>query len=354
MDQTRRPPPGQRMRAVFGAALYAEGTWTEKHMMRARLGLALAMLLMGLEAPAAIAADYPTRTVNLVVPLAPGGVADLVARLVATGLQKQLGKPVIVVNRPGGGGGIGAASVAHSSPDGHTLLLALSPVIAVPELDRVSGQSPQYELSELAPLARLTAEPFVVVVQPDAPWKTFAELVDDARKRPNEVSYASSGERGSIHFAMELVSRATGASFLHVPYRGGGPAVTALLSREVGFTMASPAVGVPFVSKGRLRAIAYSGGERPPNYPGLASFKEQGIEAEYLLWSGLYAPVKTPADVQARILGSLRAVFADPEFQTAALGAGLTLAYMDEAQFRTFQAREVEEIGGLAKRLGKI
>lgn len=300
------------------------------------------------------AAEFPTRPVTMVVPLAPGGVADQVARLISAPLQAGLGQSVVVENRPGGGGGVGAAAVARGAPDGHTLLLALSPVIALPELDRVSGQKPSYELAELAPLARLTAEAFVVLVRPDSPWQTFADVVAEAKKRPGAVSFASSGSRGSIHLAMELVSRGTGATFLHVPYRGGGPAVTALLSKDVDFTMAAPSIAAQFVQSGQARAIGYSGLDKPKGFPNLTSFKEQGIDAEYLLWSGLYAPAATPPEIQEKIRAVVRRFMADPDFVRTADSAGLELKFLEGPALVEFQAKEAAEMAEVAKRLGKI
>ena len=325
--------------------------WRFHPLRRARA--AAAILALAFAAPVG-AAEYPTRPVTMIVPLAPGGVADQVARLVAAPLQAAFGQSVIVENRPGGGGGIGAAAVARSAPDGHTLLLALSPVIALPALDRVSGQKPAYELSELAPLARLTAEAFVVLVRPDAPYKSFADVVEDAKKRPGTISYASSGTRGSIHLAMELVGRATGANFIHVPYRGGGPAVTALLSKDVDFTMAAPSIAAQFVGSGQARAIGFSGQDRPKGFPDLSSFKDQGIDAQYVLWSALYAPAGTPPAVQEKIRDTLRGVMTSPEFIRAAEAAGLELRYLDGPAFAAFQAKEAAEMAAIAQRLGKI
>lgn len=312
--------------------------------------IGFAMLCSGF----ASASDYPTQQITMIVPLAPGGLADLVARAIQTPLQSALGKPVIIENRPGGGGAVGAVAVARSKPDGHTLLLALSPTIALPEMDRLDGKKPSYELPELTPIARLTAEPFVVLVRPDAPWKSFAEVVEDARKRPNAITFASSGTRGSIHFAVALAAHAANVNFLHVPYRGGGPAVSALLSKDVDFTLAAPSVAAQFVDGGQLRAIARSGGEPLKLYPKLTSFKEQGVDAEYTLWSALYAPAATPADVQEKLKATLRTIYADPAFQKAADGAGLDPKMLQGADLKAFHDSEEIATNKLIHIIGKI
>jgi tripartite-type tricarboxylate transporter receptor subunit TctC len=308
------------------------------------------MLLMG----SAVADDYPSGPVTVVVPLAPGGVADLVGRTISVPMQKVLGKPIVIENRPGGGGAMGASGVSRSTPDGQTLLLALSPVLALPEMDRLNGQKPSYELSELAPLARLTADPFIVLVRPDSPFKSMADVVEEAKRRPNAVSFASSGTRGSIHFAVALVERAANVKFLHVPYRGGGPAVTALLTKDVDFTLAAPSVASEFVQSGQLRAIARSGGDALPRYPGLTSFKEQGVDAEYLLWSALYAPAATPKAVQDKLRTTLRTIFADEDFRKNAAKAGLDLSMLQGDELKAFHDKEVVTTNEVVHLLGKI
>ena len=308
------------------------------------------MLLMG----AAVADDYPIGPVTVIVPLAPGGVADLVGRTISGPMQKVLGKPVLIENRPGAGGATGASGVSRSTPDGQTLLLALSPVLALPEMDRLNGQRPSYELSDLVPLARLTADPFVVLVRPDSPFKSIADVVEEAKRRPNAVSFASSGTRGSIHFAMALVERAAKVKFLHVPYRGGGPAVTALLSKDVDFTLAAPSVASEFIQSGQLRAIARSGGGSLPRYPDIKSFKEQGVDAEYLLWSALYAPAATPKAVQEKLKATLRTIFADEDFRKNAAKAGLDLSMLQGDELKTFHEKEVVTTNEVVHLLGKI
>lgn len=322
----------------------------------AKILLTLSLLAMPFVALTNVAQadDYPTGPVTVVVPLAPGGVSDLVGRTITPPMQKAFGKPMLIENRPGGGGAIGASSVARSAPDGQTLLFALSPVLALPEMDRLNGQKPSYELSELVPLARLTADPFVILVRPDSPFKTMKDVVDEARRRPGAVSFSSSGTRGSIHFAVALVEKAAKVNFLHVPYRGGGPAVTALLSKDVDFTLAAPSVALEFVQSGQLRAIARSGGEPLARYVGLTSFKEQGIDAEYLLWSALYAPAATPKAVQEKIKSTLRAIYADNDFRSNAAKAGLDLSMLEGDALKSFHDKEVVTTNEVVHLLGKI
>jgi len=174
--------------------------------------------------PAAAAAqeDWPNRTITLIVPF-----PRLAARPIAAALEKILGRPVVVDNRAGGGGGsVGNAAAARANPDGYTLLMTLSSLAVLPEADRLFGRQPAYEVSRLLPIARILADPTMLAVPVSAPWKTVPDLVDDAKKRPNEIPYGSSGPYGTLHIAMEMFAASAGIRLLYVPFRGAGPALT--------------------------------------------------------------------------------------------------------------------------------
>ena len=169
----------------------------------------------------------------MIVPFPAGGQADLAARPVALALERILGKPVIVDNRAGGGGGsIGNAAAARAEPDGYTLLMTLSSLAVLPEADRLFDRPVAYEVSQFAPIARVLADPTLLAVPASAPWKTLQDFVDDAKKRPGEIPYGSSGPYGTLHVAMEMFAASAGIKLLHVPFRGAGPALTALLERH--------------------------------------------------------------------------------------------------------------------------
>src|SRR6266851_6292849 len=185
-----------------------------------------AALPLALKATRAFAA-YPDHNVTIVVPFPPGGQADLAARPVALKLQEIFGKPVIVDNRGGAGGAIGNAAVARAEPDGYTLLMTLSSLAVLPEADRLFDRPPVYEVSQLAPVARVLADPTLLAVPASAPWKTLQDFVDDAKKRPGEIPYGSSGPYGTLHVAMEMFAASAGIKLLHIPFRGAGPALTA-------------------------------------------------------------------------------------------------------------------------------
>ena len=194
-----------------------------RELLKATAALPLAQA--ALSNPAFAQAAWPTRNVTIIVPFPAGGQADLAARPVALALEKILGKPFIVDNRAGGAGGsIGNAAAARADADGYTLLMTLSSLAVLPEADRLFDRPVAYEVSQFAPVARVLADPTLLAVPASAPWKTLRDFVDDARKRPGEIPYGSSGPYGTLHVAMEMFAASAGIKLLHVPFRGAGPA----------------------------------------------------------------------------------------------------------------------------------
>jgi tripartite-type tricarboxylate transporter receptor subunit TctC len=186
----------------------------------------------GAQAPAA----WPSRPITMVVPFAPGGIADITGRPLAQAMTRNLGQPIVIENRPGAGGGVGMVHVARQKPDGYTLLMALSSIVTIPEADRVNGRAPSYQMKEFTPVALVSADPTVLIVRADSPWKTVADLMKDARSRPGKITYSSSGIYGTLHVAVEMLAQSAGAQLLHVPFGGGGPAMSALLGGQVEVT----------------------------------------------------------------------------------------------------------------------
>ena len=193
----------------------------------------------------------------MIVPFPAGGQADLAARPVALALEKILGKSVIVDNRAGGAGGsIGNAAAARAEPDGYTLLMTLSSLAVLPEADRLFDRPPAYEVSQFAPVARVLADPTLLAVPASAPWKTLQDFVDDAKKRPGQIPYGSSGPYGTLHVAMEMFAASAGIKLLHIPFRGAGPALNALLSGTVQALASAPGTLKQQVDDGKMRVLA--------------------------------------------------------------------------------------------------
>src|SRR6266581_1115884 len=222
----------------------------------------LALLASALVAAPAFGQDaYPTRPITMIVPFPPGGVADLTGRPTAFAMEKFLKQRIIVENKAGAGGAIGMAATANSKPDGYTILMALSSISIIPPAERLFDRKPPYEMSQLVPIALISADPTVLVVRTDAPWKTLKEFVEDAKRRPGKINYSSSGMYGTLHVAMEIFAGAAGIRLWHVPYSGGGPAVTALLGGQVEALASGPSAVIGQLKGGKLRALA-SWGER--------------------------------------------------------------------------------------------
>src|SRR5256714_9060584 len=229
---------------------------------------ALLTLLAALAARAALAQDvFPSKPITMIVPFPPGGVADIVGRPLASVMQKSLKHPVVVVNRTGAGGAVGMAAVAKSAPDGYSILMGLSSISIFPVSDRINGKEPAYEMSDFAPIALVTADPTVLVVRADGPYKTLKEFVAAAKARPGKINYSSSGVYGTLHVAMEIFANAAGVQLFHVPYQGGGPAVTAFLPGPVGAPAPGPATVVGAIKGGQIRPLGSPGSQRLKSPP---------------------------------------------------------------------------------------
>src|SRR3989454_8560013 len=204
----------------------------------------------------ALAQDSPSKPITMVVPFPPGGVAEIVGRPLAAIMEKSLKQPILLINGRGAGGAVGMASVARGRADGYTILMGLSSISIFPVSDRINGKTPPYELKAFAPIALVTADPTVLVVRADGPYKTVKDFVDAAKAQPGKINYSSSGVYGTLHVAMEIFANAAGIKLFHVPYGGGGPAVTALLGGQVEALASGPAAAVGQIKGGKMRALA--------------------------------------------------------------------------------------------------
>src|SRR5919106_4419085 len=297
---------------------------------------------------------YPNRPITIVAPFPPGGVADLTARPVAAALEKVLNNPVVVVNKTGAAGAVGMSFVANSKPDGYNLLMALSSISIIPEADKLFDRQPAYTMDQLIPIALISADPTIFVVSADRPWKSVKEFVDDAKKRPGQISYSSSGVYGTLHMATEMLSHAGGISLKHVPYSGAGPALTAILGGHVDTLASGPAVVIPHIKAGKLRPLAGWGAKRVASLPDVPTFKELGYDIEFYIWAGLFAPRGTPAPVMKRIRDSVRQAVSTAEFKTAMEKLQTPIAYLDAPEFQKFWDKDAKMLADAIKRVGKI
>ena len=299
-------------------------------------------------------AQYPDRTITMVVPFPPGGVADTVARPVADALGKELKQTVVIETKAGAGGALGMGQVARASPDGYTVLMALSSISVLPEADKLFGRRPAFTLNQFKPIARFTADPTVFVVRADAPWKTLAEFLADAKRKPGAFNYGSSGNYGTMHVPMEMLKADADFRMVHIPFTGAGPAVVALLGGQVDAIASGPASVAQHIRSGRLRALAHWG-EKPllalPDVPSLASL---GHPVKFAQWSGLFVPAGTPDDVVQKLRAAARKVAADAQVLQTIRTAGSPVEYLDAPDFQTYWDQDAAVMANVVQRIGKV
>jgi tripartite-type tricarboxylate transporter receptor subunit TctC len=273
---------------------------------------------------------------------------------VAEAMGRDLGQPVVIENRGGAGGGIGMAHAAKAAPDGYTVLMALSSYSVLPEADTVLGRQQMYAYGALRPIARFTADPTVLAVRADAPWKTVKDFVEDARKRPGAINFGSSGNYGTMHVPMEILKQVTNTRMTHIPYTGAGPAVTALLAGQIDAVSTGPATVLQHVKSGRLRVLAHWGNGKLVSMPDVPSLKQAGYNAEYAQWSGLFVPAGTPEPVVQRLRAAARAAANDPKVNEVILGAGSPVLYQDTPDFEKYVQSDVKRMADVVKKIGKV
>jgi tripartite-type tricarboxylate transporter receptor subunit TctC len=298
--------------------------------------------------------DYPQRTLTMVVPFPPGGVADTVGRPVAEAMGRALHQTMVVENKGGAGGAIGMSQVAKARADGHTVLMALSSIVVLPEADKVLNKPPLFTLDQLKPIARFTADPTALVVRADSPWITYADFIALARARPGSVTFGSSGNYGTMHVPMEQLKGATGTFMLHVPYTGAGPAVLALLAGQIDAVATGPSSVMQHVRAGKLRVLAHWGDGRLAALPNVPSFKELGVPIQYSQWSGLFVPAATPEPVVSKLRQAARAVALDERARAALAASGTSFQYQDAPEFERFVKAEAQQMSQLVQRIGRL
>jgi tripartite-type tricarboxylate transporter receptor subunit TctC len=299
---------------------------------------------------------WPARTISIIVPFPAGGQADLAARPVALALEKILGKSVIVDNRAGGAGGaIGNAAAARAEPDGYTLLMTLSSLAVLPEADRLFDRAPTYEVSQFAPVARVLADPTLLAIPASAPWKTLEDFVEDAKRRPGEIRYGSSGPYGTLHVAMEMFAANAGIKLMHIPFRGAAPALNAILTGTVDAVASAPGTLKQMVDGGKMRVLANWGAERIASFPDLPTFKERGYkDVEFYIWAGLFAQSALPQPIMTRLRGAMAEAVKTPEVIKTFETAGSPVAYLDAPEFAKFIEADSARLVAAVKRIGRV
>lgn len=314
----------------------------------------LAALLLSAAFGASAQGSWPTRSITMIVPFPPGGLADLVARPVAEAMSRELGQPVVIENKAGAGGGIGMSLAAKSKPDGYTILMALSSLTVIPEADLLLGRTPMFMLNDLRAVARYTADPTVLAVRAESPWKSVQEFVDDAKKRPGAINYGSSGNYGTMHVPMEILAQVSGSKLTHIPFTGAGPAVVALLGGQIDAVSTGPATVLQHVKAGKLRVLGHWGNGKLGSMPDVSSLKDAGFNAEYAQWSGLFIPSATPEPIAQRIRAAARAAAQDAKVKEVILGAGSPVQFQDSPDFEKYVQADAKRMVDVVKKIGKV
>jgi tripartite-type tricarboxylate transporter receptor subunit TctC len=297
---------------------------------------------------------FPSRPVTLVVPFPPGGMADLSARPLAAALEKQLGQPVVILNRPGASGATGIQYAAGQKPDGYTLMVTLVSFSTIPEVDIIFGRQPAYTRDQFEPIALLAADPPVLAVNASSPWKTLQALVDDAKAKPGTILYSHSGLYGPSHLPMEMFLHAAGIQMRQVPAVGGGPAMTMVLGGNAAMWASPPGMAVPHVEAGKLRVLAAWGAKRHPAFPDVPTLKELGYDVENYVWSGVFAPKGVPGSVMTTLQKAIAAAVKAPEFTTAMDKIRVPIAYLDADQFKAFIDQDAKMLTEAIRKIGVI
>jgi tripartite-type tricarboxylate transporter receptor subunit TctC len=317
--------------------------------------LGAVLLLVAVTAGAAWADEsYPTRSISMVVAFPPGGLADNTARPVATALERILKQPVAIINKAGAAGAVGNQTVATSKPDGYTLLMALVSISVLPEVDKLFGRPQNYTLAQFTGIARINADPSMLVVRADTPWKTLKDFVDDAKKKPGEIVFSSSGLYGTAHIPMEMFMLASGIKLRHLPTTGGGPMMNAILGGHAQAVMTPVSLATAHVKAGKLRLLAHTGAAPVAAYPEVPSFTSQGYDIEYTAWAGLVAPKSTPPPVIKTLRDATRQAVKEPEVITSHAKLETPIAYMDADEFNAWWAKDAARLAEVVKKIGKV
>lgn len=299
----------------------------------------------------AFAQGYPNKPVELSVPFAPGGTTDIVARVVADPLGKVLGQPVVVINRAGGGGIVGAAETARSAPDGYKLGVAtVSSTAANPA---INPKTPYDPINDFTPIINIAATPNIIAVNPSFPAKNYAEFVAELKKNPGKYSYASSGTGGIGHLLMELYKSLTNTFVTHIPYRGAGPALADLISGNVDLMFDGLGSSAQHIKSGRIKALMVAGAKRNPAFPDVPCAAEVGLpDYTVTTWYGLWAPKGTPADVQAKVVEDMKKSLASDELKAIWAQNGSEIPNLTMAAYGGFVNSEIKRWAAVVKASG--
>ena len=304
----------------------------------------------------AVAQDaYPSHAITVISPFPPGGVSDTITRPLDAALEAVFKQPVVLENKIGAAGAVGAQFVAAAKPDGYTLLSHIVSISGFAAVDKLFGRQPKFTNADFIPIARIIADPIVMIVNNDLPYKTLKDLIADAKANPDKLIYSSSGLYGASHIPTVLFAKSAGdLQMRHLPTNGGGPAVTAVLGGNVNFFMSPTSIALPHIRAGKVRPLAVSSATRVKVLPDVPTFKEQGYDLEYYFWVGIFAPKGTPAPIVNTLREGLKKAAHSKEFLDTLEKLGQELAYMDQPEFAEFWATDAKRQEDAIIAIGRV
>jgi tripartite-type tricarboxylate transporter receptor subunit TctC len=298
---------------------------------------------------------FPTRAVTIVNAFPPGGANDLVTRPMASALEAVLKQPVVVETKAGAAGAVGAQFAASAKPDGYTLLSHNNGLAGYAEVDKLFDRQPKTTRADFIPLARLAADPVLLLVNEQQQHKTLEDFIADVKKRPEQIVYSSGGLYGASHLPIAMLEKAAGLSKMrHLPTAGGGPAITALLGNNAHASTQTVLASLQHVKAGKLRPLVSFGAQRSKVLPDVPTLKEKGYDLVYYLWIGLFVPKGTPAAIVSTLTGAIDKAAASPQFTTAIANIGLEPSYMNAAEFAKFWDEDSKRSDDAVRSIGKL
>jgi tripartite-type tricarboxylate transporter receptor subunit TctC len=298
---------------------------------------------------------FPSHAITIINAFPPGGANDIATRPFASALEPVIKQPVVVETKAGAGGQVGAQVAASAKPDGYTLLSHNNGISGYEEVDKLFGRQPKTTRADFIPLARLIADPVLVLVNDQQPYKTLKDLLEDAKKRPEAIIYSSGGLYGATHLPVALLEKATGIPKMrHLPTNGGGPAITALLGNNAQVSTQTVSASLSHIKAGKLRPLASFGAKRSPVVPDVPTLKELGYDVEYYLWVGIFAPKGTPPNIIATLSAAIDKAGMSDAYKTAMSNAGLQADYLNAAGFAKFWAEDAKRSDEAVKLIGRV
>lgn len=305
--------------------------------------------------PARAQENFPSHAITIINAFPPGGANDIVTRPLASAMEPILKQPVVIETKAGAAGQVGAQVAASAKPDGYTLLSHNTGISGYAEVDKLFGRPVKTSRADFIPLARLIADPCVLLVNDQQPYKTLKDFIDDAKKRPDAIVFSSGGLYGATHLPMAMLEKAVGGLKLrHLPTNGGGPAITAILGNNAQATAQSVSASLPHIKAGKLRPLASFGAKRSKALPDVPTLKELGYDVEYYLWVGIFAPKGTPANITKILRSAIGKAAHSAAFMTAIANLGQELAYLDGPDFQKFWDIDGKRVDDAVRAIGRV